>query len=246
MERKYENDEMQIDLIEIFYVLKSKILAILGVGLLFGVLACAYAAFMVKPVYTSTSMVLVMPKEVSLSSSLQLGSQLTSDYSVLIISRPVLSEVVDELGLNIDYKALKNAVSITNPDGTRILQLSVQYGDAKKAKEIADKLAEVSSEYIGEQMEVTPPKIIEKGEIPTSRSNAGMSKMAMMGVFAGMVLCAGVVILQSLLDDTIKTEEDIEKYLGISSLSVIPDRKDYINGTRKKSKRADSGQHGSN
>ena len=73
MERKYENDEMQIDLIEIFYVLKSKILAILGVGLLFGVLACAYAAFMVKPVYTSTSMVLVMPKEVSLSSSLQLG-----------------------------------------------------------------------------------------------------------------------------------------------------------------------------
>ena len=65
MERKYENDEMQIDLIEIFYVLKSKILAILGAGLLFGVLACAYAAFMVKPVYTSTSMVLVMPKEVS-------------------------------------------------------------------------------------------------------------------------------------------------------------------------------------
>ena len=38
MERKYENDEMQIDLIEIFCVLKSKILAILGVGLLFGVL----------------------------------------------------------------------------------------------------------------------------------------------------------------------------------------------------------------
>ena len=110
MERKYENDEMQIDLIEIFYVLKSKILAILGVGLLFGVLACAYTAFMVKPVYTSTSMVLVMPKEVSLSSSLQLGSQLTSDYSVLITSRPVLSEVVDELGLNIDYKALKNSV----------------------------------------------------------------------------------------------------------------------------------------
>lgn len=143
MERKYENDEMQIDLIEIFYVLKSKILAILGVGLLFGVLACAYTAFMVKPVYTSTSMVLVMPKEVSLSSSLQLGSQLTSDYSVLITSRPVLSEVVDELGLNIDYKALKNAVSIMNPDGTRILKLSAQYGDAKKAKEIADKLAEV-------------------------------------------------------------------------------------------------------
>ena len=50
-----------------------------------------------------------------------------------------------------------------------------------------------------------------------------MSKMAMMGVLAGMVLCAGVVILQSLLDDTIKTEEDVEKYLGIIPLTVIPD-----------------------
>lgn len=240
MERKYENDEMQIDLIEIFYVLKSKLLTILGVGLLFGCLACAYAGLMVKPVYTSTSMILVMPKEVSLSSSLQLGSQLTSDYSVLITSRPVLTEVVDDLGLNMDYRALKSAISINNPDGTRILQLSVRYGDAKTAKEIVDKLAEVSSEYIGDKMEVTPPKVIEKGEIPTGRSNAGMSNMAVKGILIGMVLCAAIVVLQSLMDDTIKTEEDIEKYLGLSTLSVIPDRKDYINGARKKSKRADS------
>lgn len=67
--------------------------------------------------------------------------------------------------------------------------------------------------------------------------------MAVMGVLAGMILCAGVIVVRTIMDDTIKSEEDIEKYLGLSTLSVIPDRKDYINGSgKKKSKRNDAGK----
>ena len=233
MGKNYDNDEMEIDLLELFYVLKSKILAILGVGLLFGCIACAYAGFLVKPLYTSSSMMLVLTKETTLSSlaDLQMGSQLTKDYSILITSRPVLTDVIDQLDLDMDYKQLKDIITVANQDDTRILQLSVEYSDAKQAKEIVDKL------------EVTPPKIIEKGEVPTSRSNTGVAKMAVMGVLAGMILCAGVIVVRTIMDDTIKSEEDIEKYLGLSTLSVIPDRKDYINGSgKKKSKRNDAGK----
>ena len=239
MGKNYDNDEMEIDLLELFYVLKSKILAILGVGLLFGCIACAYAGFLVKPLYTSSSMMLVLTKETTLSSlaDLQMGSQLTKDYSILITSRPVLTDVIDQLDLDMDYKQLKNMITVANQDETRILQLSVEYSDAKQAKEIVDKLSEVASEYIGDKMEVTPPKIIEKGEVPTSRSNTGVAKMAVMGVLAG------VIVVRTIMDDTIKSEEDIEKYLGLSTLSVIPDRKDYINGSgKKKSKRNDAGK----
>ena len=67
--------------------------------------------------------------------------------------------------------------------------------------------------------------------------------MAVMGVLAGMILCAGVIVVRTIMDDTIKSEEDIEKYLGLSTLSIIPDRKDYINGSgKKKSKRNDAGK----
>ena len=60
----------------------------------------------------------------------------------------------------------------------------------------------------------------------------------MMGALAGLVLSAGVVVLITLIDDTIKTEDDIERYLGISTLANIPDRKDYITGkSKKKSKK---------
>ena len=39
-----------------------------------------------------------------------------------------------------------------------------------------------------------------------------------------------------IMDDTIKTEEDIEKYLGVSVLAKVPDRKDYVNMKNKKPK----------
>ena len=160
MEKRYENEEMEIDLLELFYVLRSKILAILMCGIIFGGLAFGYAKYLVTPQYTSSSMMLVLTKETTLSSlaNLQIGSQLTKDYSLLITSRPVLTEVVDNLDLDMDYKALKNCITVTNQDDTRILQIAVQYPDAKKAKDIVDELSNVASEYIGEQMEVTPPE----------------------------------------------------------------------------------------
>jgi hypothetical protein len=52
----------------------------------------------------------------------------------------------------------------------------------------------------------------------------------------GVVLVGGFLVLQTILDDTIKSEEDIEKYLGLSTLSSVPDRKDYIDQKNKKNK----------
>ena len=242
---KRQNEVIEIDLLELFYALKKQILWIILAAIVGGTLAFAGTKLLMTPMYESTTTMLVLTKETTLSSlaDLQMGSQLTKDYSILITSRPVLTDVIDQLDLDMDYKQLKNMITVTNQDDTRILQLSVEYSDAKQAKEIVDKLSEVASEYIGDKMEVTPPKIIEKGEVPTSRSNTGVAKMAVMGVLAGMILCAGVIVVRTIMDDTIKSEEDIEKYLGLSTLSVIPDRKDYINGSgKKKSKRNDAGK----
>ena len=72
-----------------------------------------------------------------------------------------------------------------------------------------------------------------------------MSKNTMLGLLAGLILSAGIVVVITIMNDSIKTEDDIEKYLGISTLAVVPDRKDYI-GRKKKSKRrraAKEGEH---
>ena len=95
----------------------------------------------------------------------------------------------------------------------------------------------VSAQYIKEKMEVAPPKIIEEAEVPSSPVSPSMNKNVMMGALAGFALAAAIVILFAIMNDSIKTEDDIERALGIPTLAVIPDRKDYIDdhgGSKKK------------
>ena len=72
-------------------------------------------------------------------------------------------------------------------------------------------------------MEVTPPKIVEEGEFPVYKTSPNMRKNVMLGFLVGAVLIAGIVIALELLDDTVKNEDDIERYLEIPTLAVVPD-----------------------
>ena len=122
---------------------------------------------------------------------------------------------------------------MNNPTDTRILNVSVTNSNPELAKEIVDELASVASAYIGDKMEVIPPKIIEKAELPTVKTSPSLAKNTMLG----LLLSAGIVVVITVMNDSIKTEDDIEKYLGISTLAVVPDRKDYIGSKKKKHKK---------
>lgn len=230
------DDEVEIDLREVFYALKEKILLILMVALIGGCIAAAYTQFLMTPVYSSTSSMLVLSKETTLTSlaDLQLGASLTSDYTVLIESTPVLEQVVENLNLDMTAEQLRKTISINNPTDTRILEITVENTDSALAKDIVDEVANVSSSYIGDKMEVVPPKIIEVGKIATVRTSPSVKKNTALGFLLGFVVCAAVVVIYAVMDDTIKTEEDIEKYLGVSVLAKVPDRKDYVNMKGKK------------
>ncbi len=225
-----------IDLLELFYVLKKKILLILMAALIGGCVAGVYTQFFMTPVYSSMSSILVLSKETTLTSlaDLQLGASLTSDYTVLIKSTPVLEQVIENLNLDTTVEELKNQISINNPTDTRILEITVQDTDAGMAKKVVDEIANVSSDYIGDKMEVVPPKVIEVGKIATVRTSPSVKKNIMLGFLLGFVACAGIIVVYAVMDDTIKTEEDIEKYLGVSVLAKVPDRKDYINTKKNK------------
>lgn len=116
------------------------------------------------------------------------------------------------------------------------MEVTARSSDPETAKKIADTMAVVSAQYIKEKMEVAPPKIIEEAEVPSSPVSPSMNKNVMMGALAGFALAAAIVILFAIMNDSIKTEDDIERALGIPTLAVIPDRKDYIDdhGSKKK------------
>lgn len=239
MEKNYNDDEITIDLRELFYELKQKWWAILLAAVIgFGSFG-AYSKFVMIPQYTSTTMMYVLSKETTLTSlaDLQIGSQLTKDYSVIITSRPVLEEVIKDLGLNLNYRQLKEKITISNPADTRILSLSVLDADPYIAKAIVDEIAQTASTYIGEIMEMTPPKIIEEGEVPQMKTSPSVARNAAIGGLLGIVLVCGAVTLFVVMNDTIKTEEDIEKYLGISALAVVPEKEVGVKSSRNKKRK---------
>ena len=235
------DEEVTIDLREVFFALKKRALLIIAVGLLCGCIALAATIFLMTPIYTSTASVLVLSKETTLTSiaDLQLGNQLANDYEILISSTTVLEGVIKNLGLDTTPENLRRNVTVNNPQDTRILELTVKNSDPQMAKLIVDELAAVASAYVADKMEVIPPKIIENGKIATVQTSPSVKKNVAIGVLLGLLLSGGLVVVLSVMDDTIKSEDDMMKYLGISMLASIPDRKDFINtkAGRKKAKK---------
>ena len=218
MEKRYREDDMEIDLLELLFEFKKRAWIIILAAVLGCLGAGAYSRLILTPVYTSTAMVYVLSKETTLTSlaDLQIGSQLTKDYSVMITSRPVLEQVIENQGLNMTYGQLKARIRISNPADTRILNMTVSDTDPVRAKAIADEVANASSDYIGDIMEMVPPKIIEQGVVPASPASPSIKKNA-------VAAACGVITLKVIMNDTIRSEEDVGKYLGMSVLASVPD-----------------------
>ena len=218
------NEEVEIDLVEIFHALLSKIwliilLAALGLGAMLG-----YTMLFVKPTYSSTSTIYILSKSTSITSlaDIQLGSQITKDYQVIITSRPVLEEVINNLSLNKTYENLRTQISINNPDNTRFLEITVKDSDAYLAKKIVDELTDVSVRTTGDVMDTTPPNIMDYGQVASSPVSPSLKKNGLIGGLLGFVLACAIIIIQFMMNDSIKTGEDVEKYLGLNVLGMIP------------------------
>lgn len=222
----------QIDLVELFHALKKRMLLVVAAGVAGALIALAYTQLLVIPTYSATATMLVLTKETTLTSlaDLQIGSQLTNDYSRLVMSHTVLQEVIDNLGLDMDYHTLEDNITISNPEDTRIMEITVTDPDPETARALAEEVGTVSAGFIGEQMEIVPPKIIEDVELPTEPISPDLRRNIMMGALVGIVLVAGIICVMVVMDDTIKSTDDIVQYLGVPALAVIPDRRDYISG----------------
>lgn len=234
-----EDDE--IDLSRVFMNLKRHWLTLLVSLLIGGILAGVGSYCLITPQFESTAVMFILTKETTLTSlaDLQIGSQLTNDYQVVVTSRTVLQETLKDLNIEsiYDYKQLKGKLTVNNPQNTRILEITAKDPDPEMAKGIADAIAKNSAEYIADTMEITPPKIIETGEVATKKSSPKNGRNALIGAIAGLCIAVAYVVISTVLNDSVTTVDDVEKYLGLSVLASLPDRSLNSDDRKKKIKR---------
>ncbi|MCD7999976.1 MAG: Wzz/FepE/Etk N-terminal domain-containing protein [Clostridiales bacterium] len=229
-------NEIEIDLLQLFWVMKRRLWIIILAVVVGAAASMLYTTILMEPVYTSSTMIYILNKTNNITSlsDLQLGTQLTKDYKVLITSRPVLEQVTENLGLNIGYQHLNEKITVNNPTDTRILTISAKATNPETARAIADEVASVSVARIAEIMDSVPPKIIETGNLPTVPTSPSVKKNTVLGGLAAGIAAAGVIILLYLMNDSIRNAGDIEYYLDLNTLGQIPE---FEENMRRKKKR---------
>lgn len=228
--RNTQVDEIEIDLREVFLILLGKLWLILLVGIFTAAIAFGFSQFVLEPVYESTTQIYILNKQENNTvtySDVQLGTQLTKDYAELIQSRYVLEEVMQELNLTsidpeLDYEAMLEKVSVNTPTDTRILAITVEDTDPVLAMEMANSIREVAAVHIKNVMDIEAVNVVDAANLPMEKSAPSVFKWTAIGGLIGMFLVMAVVLIWYLLDDTIKTSDDVEKYLGLSTLALIP------------------------
>lgn len=231
-----QNDEVEIDIGHILSILWEKILVIIATGIIVGLAGFLVSKFLITPKYESETKLYVLNRandSATTLSDVQLSTQLTKDYQILVTSAPVMNQVIKELGLNMKASELASTISVDTPSDTRVLQITVTSDDPKRAKDIADKVAQVSSKKICDIMKIEQVNVIEEGSMSEEPAVDTVQKWTLIGLALGIVLSCAVIIIRSMLDDTVKTTEDVEKYFDLSTLAVIPISEEMDDGLGK-------------
>jgi capsular polysaccharide biosynthesis protein len=235
---EFQKNEFEIDLLELLSYLKKKLLFIVLAVMLGGLLSAMYTNFFTTPYYTATTRMYVLNRasdKVISSSDISVSNYMVKDYKVLITGKNVTQEVVDQLGLNMSAGQVAGKVSVSAIDNTRVLQINVVDTDPQRAADIANAVREVSSRQIKAIMDVDAVNLVFEAEAPAYPSGPNGSRNTALGAILAGVLAVGFFIVIFLLDDTLRTEEDVERYLGLGTLGVIPISKEL--GTEAASKK---------
>lgn len=238
MGKRYENEEMEIDLKELFFELLNNWVKIVISTILLAAIMFVYSKFLVTPQYSSTATLYVLSKSTSITSlaDIQTGTNLTKDYMEIVGGRPVLDQVIDNLDLDMEYKELRGQLSFENPSDSRMLEITATNPDPQRAKEIADEVAEIASAYIAEKMQQDPPNIIQYGYADGNPVSPNIKKNTAMGGLLGAFLAIAIVVITYLLNDTIITPEDMEKKVGLQVLASVPLSESEYDGEKRRRK----------
>ena len=238
--RQSIDDEQEIDLLELAREIWKHIW-IVALGFILGaVLAFGITKFFITPQYKATSSIFVFSKSTSLESlaSIQIQNNLTGDYQYISKQRNTLEDVIAELSLNTTYEDLLANISITNPSNTHVLEVSATNPSPVTAANIANTLADKVRDQIADIMNTDRPSVVQRAVVPTKKASPSTTKNTMIGALAAAVLIIGIITVKFLLDDTIKTDEDVRKYLQLDTLAQIP----YIKGMEDRTKSSKSRQ----
>lgn len=215
------------ELLQLFWEKKMQIFLIMAI---FAVIGVIYSFGFVTPKYeASTSLLLATDSssnnivtETITATDVTINSKLVSTYSKLVESSKIVRKVISNLSLDIEEESLKKNISVTAVEDAEMIQIAVKNEDPVIATKIANETAKVFIECVKEYYGMENVHIVDEAEIPQQPSNINHIKDIIIFLFIGAVIAGIYVLISNMIDTTIKSEEDIEKIVGLTVLATIP------------------------
>lgn len=239
-ENMIHNDEIEIDLLALMHALLRKWWLILITGVLGAGIMLAVTMFLITPMYESSAMLYILNKTTSVTSmaDIQIGSALSSDFKVIATSKPVIDGVIEKIkeedGMSLTRKEIEDALHVSNIEDTRLLLITVEHENPETACLIANAVADVTASQMAQIMNTDPPTMAERAEVAKNPVSPNLLVNVALGFIGGVLLICLLLLLAFLMDDNIKTEEEIEKYLGAPTLVMLP----YVSERERKRSKA--------
>lgn len=231
-----DDAETTIDLGEIFSAIWSNLPIVILAALAGALLAFLISETFITPEYSSTTKLYVMANEQQQKTdtngvdngALQAGALLTKDYEQIIESREVTEAVITNLNLKnsdgsqMTNDELINKLTVSIPDETRVVNITITDSDPYRACDIANAVRSVAEDRIQSVMDMKTVKVVEEANVPTRPISPNKKKNAAVGGLIGLILAIAVIVIRYISNNTIRTAEDVQNYLGVSVLAAIP------------------------
>ena len=214
-----------IDLKDLFDYYKSKLGVVILFVVLVGILGCLYGLFIQKPMYkSSTSIVLISEAKDNSQltyNDVSVNQNLVSTYSEIVKSKRVLGQVINNLNLNYTYGALSNNIEVSSVTGTQIIKITVTDENSKTAMKVANEIGKVFAKEIPKLYNISNVNILDTAEVASSAYNVNITKQSAIFLLAGLVLGLGVVFVMYYFDRSVKNSSQIEDKLKLPVLATV-------------------------
>ena len=208
MENK--EDIIDIDPMLILKRVTKYIWIIITIGVIFSISAYIWSRVMVVPKYKSSTKVYALNNEKKLATQdFQISNYLLKDYKEIILSSKVLKRVIDKNDIKMNLVELRSKIEVKISQDTRVLIITVEDTDAKRAADIANAVRDEAFEVIKEITKEESAKILDEAQESKSPSSPDIRKNTIMAGAIGILLSLGIVVLKEVLDDRVKKQEDI-------------------------------------
>ncbi len=225
-----QDERTGIDPLDLWRIFVRRLPIMILAACIVGGIYWGYTEWVVPPSYTSVSTLYILKQQNeeetvsdnSTASDFSLALNVVNDCTYLLKSHSVLDAVIANENLNYSYNALYRSISTANPRDTRVLQVSVTAESPELAKQIVDAVCEIGVDKIEEAMGFQQVNVYEQGTFDEERSN-GATTRTIVTVGAGAALLIYILfVVLFLLDDRIRSDEELEKKLGLTILGRIP------------------------